>query len=59
VSVFDLFPPEEFQIEIIPLPDGGAEIVYQLTGRTRELVERRAAAEGMTVDQYIRACILP
>lgn len=59
MSVFDLFPPEEFHLEIIPLPEGGAEFVYHLTGRTRELVERRAAAEGMTVDQYIRACLLP
>lgn len=57
MSVFDLFPPEEFQIEIVPLPDGGAEIVYHLTGRTRDLIARRAAAAGMTLDAYIRSHI--
>lgn len=49
MSVFDLFPPDEFWMEFVPATDGeGYEIAYEITGRTRVLLERRADAAGMT-----------
>jgi hypothetical protein len=38
------FPPEEFQIQLIDLPDGGVDVCVNITGRSRELVKLQAAA---------------
>ncbi|HRQ61207.1 MAG TPA: hypothetical protein PLO23_06830 [Alphaproteobacteria bacterium] len=54
MSVFDLFPPDEFWMEFVPATDGeGYEIAYEITGRTRVLLERRADAAGMTFEEYL------
>jgi len=54
VSVFDLFPPDEFWMEFVLAADGvGYEIAYEITGRTRALLERRAVMAGMTFEEYL------
>jgi hypothetical protein len=51
------FPPEEFQIQFIDLPDGGVEARVNITGRTRELVKLQAAAHGMTMHEWVGHCM--
>jgi hypothetical protein len=51
-------PPEEFEIEIIPLPDGGAEFQVLLKGDTLERVERLAEEHGMTLNEWLRYAAL-
>jgi hypothetical protein len=47
------FPPEEFQVQLIDLPDGGVTARINITGRTRELVKLQAAAHGMSMEEWV------
>jgi hypothetical protein len=47
------FPPEEFQVQLVDLPDGGVTARVNITGRTRELIELQAAAHGMSMQEWV------
>jgi predicted DNA binding CopG/RHH family protein len=41
----------------IELPDGGLEVRFNITGRTRELVKLQAAHHGMNLQEWLNYCI--
>jgi hypothetical protein len=51
------FPPEEFQVQLIDLPDGGVTARVNITGRTREMVKLQAEAHGMSLYEWVGYCI--
>jgi len=53
------FPAEEFIVTEIPMADGGAFYRFDITGRTREHVEKVAALHGMTLDEWLQYATTP
>lgn len=52
-NIFDLFPKDEFQVNFIPRPDGDFDMDINITGRTREYLERIAETEGKTLAELV------
>lgn len=57
-KIEDFFDPAECRVEIEELPDGGCVFHYELTGNTKLFVERKAAQEGLSVEDYLRQALL-
>ncbi len=54
-----LIPDSELEIEVIELPEGGAEYRYHMSERVQALIETAAALRNMTVSEFLKWTVLP
>lgn len=54
-----LIPDSELEIEVIELPEGGAEYRYHMSERVRAIFENLAFLRGMTINEYLKWTVLP
>ena len=54
-KIAEFWSEDDFSVEIIPLPDGGADIKYHMSDRARAYFECEAKNAGMTVVELIES----
>jgi hypothetical protein len=54
-----LIPDSELEIEVIELPEGGAELRYHMSERVRAIFENLAFLRDMTLNEYLKWTVLP
>lgn len=58
-KMLPLIPDSELEIEVIDLPEGGAEYRYHMSERVRAIYENLAFLQGMTINEYLKWTVLP
>ena len=58
-KMLPLIPDSELEIEVIELPEGGAEYRYHMSERVRAIFENLAFLRGMTLNEYLKWTVLP
>ena len=58
-KMLPLIPDSELEIEVIELPEGGAEYRYHMSERVRAIFENLAFLRGMTINEYLKLTVLP
>ncbi len=58
-KMLPLIPDSELEIEVIELPEGGAEYRYHMSERVRAIFENLAFLRGMTINEYLKWTVLP
>lgn len=58
-KMLPLIPDSELEIEVIELPEGGAEYRYHMSERVQDLIETAAALRNMTVSEFLKWTVLP
>ncbi len=58
-KMLPLIPDSELEIEMIELPEGGAEYRYHMSERVRAIFENLAFLRGMTINEYLKWTVLP
>ncbi len=58
-KMLPLIPDSELEIEMIELPEGGAEYRYHMSERVRAIFENLAFLRGMTLNEYLKWTVLP
>ena len=54
-----MIPDSELEIEVIEIPEGGAEYRYHMSERFRAIFEDLASLRGMTINEYLKWTVLP
>lgn len=54
-----LIPDSELSVEVVELPEGGAEYRYHMSEEVQAIFESVAALRGMTVNEYLKSTVLP
>lgn len=58
-KIMDFFSEDDLQVEFIPQDDGEYEVVVNASKRCREFLGRKAEQANLSVEDYIKRCILP
>lgn len=58
-KMLPLIPDSEIEIEVIELPEGGAEYRYHVSEEVQSIFENLASLNDMTVEEYLKSTVLP